>query len=174
MASTLLSNPINQRRLRAFRANRRSYWSLWLFLFLFFFSLLAELISNDKPLLISFDGEFYTPFLVEYSETQFGGEFATEAEYTDPFVKDLIEEKGWILWPMIRYSYDTINYSLSVPAPAPPSTENWLGTDDQGRDVMARLIYGFRISVLFGLCLTIFSSIIGLVFGACVSSLALA
>ncbi|MGA1118250.1 MAG: ABC transporter permease [bacterium] len=166
MASSLLSNPINQRRLRAFRANRRGYWSLWFFLFLFFFSLLAELVSNDKPLLIRFDGEFYTPFLVEYSETQFGGEFATEAEYTDPFVKDLIEEKGWILWPMIRYSYDTINYNLSVPAPAPPSTENWLGTDDQGRDVMARLIYGFRISVLFGLCLTVFSSILGVAFGA--------
>lgn len=161
-----ITNPIVQRRWRAFRANRRGYWSLWAFLLLFGLSLLAELIANDKPLLIQHAGEWYTPFLIEYPETDFGGEFATEAEYTDPYVQELIEADGWILWPLVRYSFDTINYNLSVPAPAPPSAENWLGTDDQGRDVLARLIYGFRISVLFGLCLTIFSSAIGVVFGA--------
>ncbi len=158
--------PLTERRWRNFRTNRRGYWSLWIFAVLFFFSLFAEFIANDKPILVQFDGDWYVPVFVAYPETDFGGVFETEAEYRDPEVQELIEEKGWILWPPIRYSYQTINLDLDVPAPAPPSAENWLGTDDQGRDVVARLIYGFRISVLFGLVLTLFSSIIGVVAGA--------
>ncbi|SCA57153.1 putative oligopeptide transport protein (ABC superfamily, membrane) [Candidatus Terasakiella magnetica] len=160
-------SPLNQRRLDNFKKNRRGYWSLWLFLILFTGSLFAELIANDKPLLISYEDVFYTPFLNEYPETTFGGFFETEAEYRDPEVQALIKEAGgWIIWPLVRYSYDSINYDLTVPTPAPPSAENWLGTDDQGRDVVARLIYGFRISVLFGLILTVASSIIGVAAGA--------
>ena len=158
--------PLSQRRLQAFRANRRGFWALWLFLGLFGLSLFAEFIANDKPLLIRFDGGWYCPVLKTYSETTFGGEFATETDYRDPYVRGLISARGWALWPVIPYSYRTINYDLPVPAPAPPSVENWLGTDDQGRDVMARLIYGFRISVLFGLTLTLFSSVIGVAAGA--------
>ena len=151
-------NPVNRRRWQRFVANRRGYWSLWLFLLLFTVSLGAELLVNDRPLLIAYQGELFCPVLVSYAETDFGGEFATEADYRDPYLVDLIEEKnGWIVWPPIRYYYDTINYELEVPAPSPPSFANWLGTDDQGRDVVARLIYGFRVSVLFGLCLTWFS-----------------
>jgi len=158
--------PVTQRRLANFRRNRRGVWSLWIFAVLFFVTLFAEVIANDKPLLVRFDGAFYSPVLVEYTETTFGGEFLTEADYRDPFVADLINAKGWMVWPLIRYSYDTINYNLKVPAPAPPSTDNWLGTDDQGRDVVARLIYGFRISVLFGLTLTLFSALAGVSIGA--------
>ncbi len=162
-----LISPINQRRWRNFKRNKRGYWSLWIFLFLFIISLFSEFIANDKPLLIEFDGEYLTPVFSFYPETRFGGDFETEADYRDPFVAELIEKKGgWVLWPPIRYSYDTINLDLKVPAPAPPSAENWLGTDDQGRDVVARLLYGFRISVLFGLILTIISSVIGVVAGA--------
>ncbi len=160
-------SPINQRRWRNFCNNRRGYWSLWIFLALFTLSLFAEVIANDRPLLVHHEGKFYTPFLVAYPETTFGGDFETETKYRDPFVADLIAEKGgWMLWPPIRYSYATINLDLPVPAPAPPSADNWLGTDDQGRDVVARLIYGFRISVLFGLILTLASSVIGVVAGA--------
>ncbi len=160
-------SPINQRRLENFKANRRGYWSMILFLGLFVLSLFAEVIANDKPLLISYKGGYFTPFLIEYPETAFGGDFETETDYRDPFVQELIdEEEGWILWPPIRYSYTTINYDLTSPAPSPPDGENWLGTDDQGRDVLARVIYGYRISVAFGLILTILSSIIGVAAGA--------
>src|SRR5690606_11908257 len=160
-------SPINQRRWRNFKANKRGYWSLWVFGVLFFVSLFAEFIANDKPLLLTYEGDVYFPVLVSYPETAFGGEFETEADYRDPFVKDLIHQSGgFMIWPLIEYSYRTINLDLPVPAPAPPSAENWLGTDDQGRDVTARLIYGFRISVLFGLVLTILSSIIGVAAGA--------
>ncbi|MEI6560133.1 MAG: ABC transporter permease [Rhodospirillaceae bacterium] len=158
--------PLTRRRLVNFRANRRGWWSLWLFLGLFGFSLFAEVIANDKPLLIRFDGGWYLPVLTGYPETTWGGEFATETDYRDPFVRTLIEARGWMVWPLIPYSYQTINYDLPVPAPAPPSAANWLGTDDQGRDVAARLIYSFRISVLFGLTLTLFSSVIGVAAGA--------
>ena len=158
--------PLTRRRLLNFRANRRGWWSLWIFLGLFFLSLFAEVIANDKPLLVRYDGGWYLPVLVSYPETAFGGEFATETDFRDPFVVKLIEAKGWMLWPPIRYSYQTINYDLPVPAPAPPSAVNPLGTDDQGRDVLARLIYSFRISVLFGLALTLFSSVIGVAAGA--------
>jgi len=160
-------SPIGRRRWQNFKANKRGYWSTWIFLALFFVTLFAELIANDKPLLLRFDGAYYFPAFVSYTETTFGGDFETEADYRDPFLKDLIAAKnGRIWWPPIRYSYATINLDLPVPAPAPPSADNWLGTDDQARDVMARLIYGFRISVLFGLALTVFSSIVGVIAGA--------
>jgi microcin C transport system permease protein len=154
-----------RRRLANFRANKRGFWSLWIFLVLFVVSLCAEMIANDRPLLVRYDGRFYTPFAIEYPETTFGGVFPTETVYRDPVVRRDIEAKGWILWPPVPFSYDTINYELKVPAPAPPSRVNWLGTDDQGRDLLARLIYGFRTSVLFGLILTVLSSIIGVVAG---------
>ena len=159
-------SPLNQRRWHNFRANRRGWWSLWLFMVLFLLSLAAELVANDKPLLLSFDGDWYFPIVEAYPETTFGGDFETETDYRDPYLIDLVEARGWMLWPPIRYSYQTINYELPVPAPAPPSAENWLGTDDQGRDVAARLIYGFRLSVLFGLILTLVSSVIGIAVGA--------
>ncbi len=159
-------SPINRRRWQQFRANRRGWWSLWIFVVLFALSLGAELLANDKPLLVRYDGRFYFPVLFSYPEVTFGGDFATEAEYRDPFVRELIERNGWMLWPPIPYGPQTINYRLDRPAPTPPSAENWLGTDDQARDVLARLIYGFRISVLFGLALTVFSSLIGIVVGA--------
>ena len=158
--------PVTRRRLSNFRANRRGFWSLWIFVALFGISLFADFIANDKPLLIRYDGDLYLPIFVSYPETIFGGDFPTEADYRDPFVVELIEEKGWVIWPLVTYSYSTIVYDLPSPAPSPPTAENWLGTDDQGRDVVARLIYGFRISVLFGLTLTILSSIVGVVAGA--------
>ncbi len=159
-------SPLTRRRLASFRANRRGNWSLWIFGILFGLSLLAEVIANDRPLLVRFDGGFYVPILRTYPETTFGGAFPTEAVYRDPAVIALIREKGWLVWPPIPFRYDTINYDLPVPAPAPPSRVNWLGTDDQGRDLAARLIYGFRISVLFGLTLTLLSSVIGIAAGA--------
>ncbi|HJN25262.1 MAG TPA: ABC transporter permease [Rhodospirillales bacterium] len=162
----LTITPLTRRRLANFRANRRGYWSLWLFLGLFVASLFAELIANDRPILIGFEDTLYYPVFIDYPETTFGGFLETTTEYADPEVREMIEEKGWIIWPLVRFSYDTVNYELKVPAPAPPSELNWLGTDDQGRDVAARLIYGFRISVLFGLTLTLISSIIGVGAGA--------
>ncbi|MEZ7852951.1 MAG: ABC transporter permease [SAR324 cluster bacterium] len=158
--------PITRRRLQHFSSNRRGYWSLWIFLILFFISLFAEGVANDKPLLVIFGERFIFPVFETIPETEFGGEFATETEYRDEFVRDLIEKKGKIYWSLIPYSYDTINYNLPSAAPSAPNAENWLGTDDQGRDVVARLIYGFRISVLFGLVLTILSSILGVAAGA--------
>jgi len=149
-----------------FRSNRRGFWSLWIFLGLFTITLFAEFVSNDKPLLVRYDSHFYFPIFYEYPETVFGGFLPTEADYRDPEVAELIRAKGWMVFPIVPYSYDTINYNLPVPAPAPPSRDNWLGTDDQGRDVVARLIYGFRISVLFGLILTLLSSIVGVTAGA--------
>ena len=157
-------SPLNRRRLANFKANRRGHISFWIFCFLFFFSLFVEFIANDKPLLIYYDGEFFFPVFKSYPETRFGGEFPSETDYRDQYIVGLIEEKGWMIWPPIPYSYDTIVFGL--PAPAPPSEQNWLGTDDQSRDVVARLIYGFRISVLFGLVLTFFSMIIGVSAGA--------
>jgi microcin C transport system permease protein len=159
-------SPITQRRLSQFKANKRGYWSFWIFLVLLTLCLCAEFIANDKPLLMQYDGKLYTPVFNAYPETTFGGDFETEADYRDPFVQDLINEKGWMFWPPIRFSYDTINYDLPQPAPSPLTTDNILGTDDQGRDVAARVIYGFRISVLFGLALTIISSIVGITAGA--------
>ncbi len=157
---------VNRQRWDAFKRNRRGYWSLWLFLLLFFVTLGAEFIANDRPLLVRYEGQFFAPVFVDYPETAFGGEFETATRYRDPYVMELIAAKGWMLWPPIPFSYNTINYDLPQPAPSPPSKTNWLGTDDQGRDVMARVIYGFRISVLFGLTLTILSSLIGVMAGA--------
>lgn len=159
-------SPITQRRLAQFKANKRGYWSFWIFSVLLVLCIGAEFIANDKPLLLKYDGDFYAPIFQNYPETTFGGDFETEADYRDPYVMELIEDKGWMIWPMIRFSYDTINYNLPSPAPTGLTTENILGTDDNGRDVAARVIYGFRISVLFGLALTIISSIIGITAGA--------
>ncbi|BAT58177.1 inner membrane ABC transporter permease protein YejE [Variibacter gotjawalensis] len=183
-------SPINRRRWESFKANRRGYWSFWIFLVLFIVSLGAELIANDKPFYVRYDGNSYFPIFKTYTETTFGGDFETGADYRDPFLQKLIAEKnGFMLWPPIRYSYSTHNLDLPTPAPSPPTwmlseeqckavaekkgvsgcsglEKNWLGTDDQGRDVVARILYGFRISILFGLTLTIVSSIVGVAAGA--------
>lgn len=159
-------SPLNQRRWNNFRANRRGYWSLWIFVALFIVTLFAELVANDKPILVNYQNELYFPVVKAYPETTFGGTFVTTADYRDPYVQELINAKGWMVWPLIRFNHQTINYDLTVPTPAPPSADNWLGTDDQGRDVLARLIYGFRISILFALALTIASTIIGVIAGA--------
>jgi microcin C transport system permease protein len=158
--------PLTARRIRNFSASRRGIWSLWIFLALFLFTLPAEFIANDKPLLLRYDGSFYLPILKQYPETTFGGEFETEADYKDPYVTGLIQEKGWIVWPLIPFSYYTVVTNLPGAAPSPPSVQNWLGTDDQARDVVARIIYGFRISVLFGLILTAIATVIGVAAGA--------
>jgi microcin C transport system permease protein len=158
--------PLTRRRIAQFKANKRGYWSLWIFSFLLILALSANIIANSKPIIVSFQSSLYFPVLKSYPETVFGGDFETEADYRDPYIQELIEKDGWILWPPIRYSYDTINYDLPSPAPSAPTSDNLLGTDDQGRDVLARVIYGFRVSVLFGLALTIFSSLIGVMAGA--------
>jgi microcin C transport system permease protein len=187
---SLAMSPLNRRRWQNFKANRRGYWAFWIFMVLFVISLFAEFIANDKPFYVRFEGRSYFPVFVNYPETTFGGDFETAADYRDPYLQKLIAEKGgFMLWPPIRYSYNTHNLDLPTPAPSPPTwmlTEeqckqvverkglsgcrdleyNWLGTDDQGRDVAARLIYGFRLSVLFGLALTVVSSIIGVAAGA--------
>ncbi len=158
--------PLTKRRLAQFRNNRRGFYSLWLFLVLFALTLGAELIANDKPIIIKYDNKIYFPIIKMLPETTFGGDFETEADYRDSYVQDLIRrQNGWMVWPPIRFSYDTINFESGKPAPAAPDRMNWLGTDDQGRDVLARLIYGFRISILFGFALTIFSSIAGVILG---------
>jgi microcin C transport system permease protein len=183
-------SPIAKRRWRNFRSNRRGYISFWTFTILFIVSLFAEFVANDKPIYVNFEGRSYFPVFFTYPETTFGGDFETAANYRDPFLQNLIAEKGGkMIWPPIRYSYNTHNLDLPTPAPSKPTwmlTEkecqavveskklsgcrdleyNWLGTDDQGRDIVARLIYGFRLSVLFGLTLTIISSIIGVAAGA--------
>jgi len=157
--------PLTRRRIDNFKANKRGFWSLWIFLFLFVASLFAEFIANDRPLLVQYEGAWYLPIFRNYPETAFGGFLPTEADYRDPAVTQMINEKGWIVWPVIPFSYNSIT-SAPGPYPAAPSGTDWLGTDDQGRDVLARLIYGFRVSVLFGLALTLFSSIIGVAAGA--------
>jgi microcin C transport system permease protein len=159
-------SPINRRRIENFKANRRGYWSAWIFLTLFLLSLFAEVVANDRPLIVRYEGHLYFPVLRFYSEKTFGGDFQTEADYRDPYITDLIEKKGWILWPPVPYGPNTHIANLPSPAPSPPSAKNWLGTDDQARDVVARIIYGFRISVLFGLVLTVLSSVIGVMAGA--------
>lgn len=157
--------PMTRRRWHQFRANSRGYWSAILFTIIFFVTLPAEFIANDRPLLVTYDGSWYFPILREYPETTFGGDFETEADYQDPFVVDKINEKGSMIWPPIPYSYKTIITNLPGPAPSPPSAENWLGADDQARDVVARLIYGFRISVAFGFALTAIGTVIGIIAG---------
>ncbi|MCB1425041.1 MAG: ABC transporter permease [Zhengella sp.] len=182
-------SPLNQRRWQNFKANRRGYWSLWIFLVLFVVTLMAEFVANDKPVLVSYKGEILSPVLVDYPEEKFGG-FLAITDYRDPVIQEEIEANGWMLWPPIRYNYRTVNREIPEAAPAKPSwmytpeercsqfvdgvddpncnmgNWNWLGTDDQARDVLARVIYGFRISVLFGLTLTLFSAVIGVSAGA--------
>ena len=158
-------SPLSQRRIENFRSNKRGFYSAIIFVFLFVITIFAEFIANDKPILVVFDNKFYFPVIEKIPETFFGGEFETESDYKDPFVQKLINNNGFFVMPLIEYSYDTINYDLKVPSPSSPTFENLLGTDDQGRDVLARLIYGFRISVFFGLILTFLSSFIGIVIG---------
>ena len=182
-------SPLNKRRWQNFKSNRRGYWSFWIFMVLFLVSLFAELIANDRPFFIKFDGHAFWPAFVSYPETAFGGDFETAANYRDPYLQKLLDEKNaFVVWPLIRFSYDTLIRDLPTPVPSKPTwllkeadckgvvqakglrgcrdlEYNWLGTDDQGRDVLARVIYGFRISVLFGLALTIFSSAVGIAAG---------
>ena len=158
-------SPLTIRRVKNFRSNKRGFYSAIVFGTLFFATIFAEFIANDKPILVVFENKIHFPIFEKISENYYGGEFETEADYKDPFVRDLIEENGFLLMPFVEYSFDTINYDLKVPSPSPPSLENLLGTDDQGRDVLARLIYGFRISVFFGLILTFLSSFIGIIIG---------
>ncbi len=160
-------SPITRRRLAIFRQNRRGFWSFWLFAVLFGASLFAEFIANDRPLLIRFNDGWYVPVLQDYSEDAFGADFLpTEADYTDPDVQRAINAHGWMIWPLVPYSFGTIVKNLPSPAPSPPTWQNPLGTDDQARDVLARVIYGFRLSVVFGFVLTIFSSAVGIAAGA--------
>ena len=159
-------NPIARRRWANFRANRRGYWSLWIFSVLFVLTLFAELVANDKPILVYYDGGLYAPVFKAYPETAFGGDFLTEADYRDPVVAALIRAKGGMIWPPVPFSHVTVAWDLPVPAPSPPDAVHWLGTDDQARDMVARLIYGFRISVLFGFVLTVVSAVIGVAAGA--------
>jgi len=157
---------LNQQRWQRFRHHRRGYWSLWIFLFIFVLSLCAELVANDKPLLVHYQHRWYAPLFFNYSETDFGGDFATAADYQDPWLQQRLEKAGWALWAPIRFGANTLNFASQVPFPSPPSRQNWLGTDANGGDVLARLLYGLRISLLFGLLLTLFSSVIGIVIGA--------
>ncbi len=160
-------SPLTRRRLAAFRANRRGVACLWIFLVLFTTSLFAEFVANDRPLVMQYRGAWYFPVVANYPGTEFGPDFLpTETDYTDPAVKAAIRAHGWMLWPLIPFHYDTIVNNLPSPAPSPPTWQNWLGTDDQARDVLARVIYGFRISVLFGFTLTILSSVVGIAAGA--------
>ncbi|EES89263.1 ABC transporter permease [Helicobacter canadensis] len=154
------------RHYHTFKANKKAFYSLWIFLAIFIISLNAEFIANDKPLYIRYDNQNYFPIFKNYPETTFGGDFESEANYNDPYLRDLINQKGFLIMPLIPYSYDTIIYTLPSPAPTPPSLLNPLGTDDLGRDVVARLLYGLKTSILFAFILTFFSSIIGLVVGA--------
>jgi microcin C transport system permease protein len=156
-----------QRAWRRFKSNKRGYFSLWIFAVLFGLSLFAEALSNDKPLIVHYHDTYYFPLFNTYPETIFGGDFVTETDYLDPFIrKQLKEGDNWAIYPLNPYSYDTINYFSNYPNPAPPSAQNVLGTDDRGRDVLARLIYGFRISVLFGLVLTVIGTVMGILAGA--------
>jgi microcin C transport system permease protein len=159
------SMTLRARRWRQFRSNRRGWYALWFFLFIFTLSLGAELIANDKPILVHYQGALYFPVFKSYPETTFGGFFDTEGDYTDPYLQELIEEEGWMLWPPVRYHYRTHKRNLKGAAPTSPDRENWLGTDDQGRDLFARLLYGFRVSVLFGLLLTLLCSVMGVLVG---------
>ena len=157
----------NSPQWKRFKSNRLGYWSLWIFIALFVASLFAEMIANDRPLLVRYKGEFYVPIVKDYSEKTFGGDFPTPTDYLDPDIKKTFSKPGnWAIYPLITYRYDTLNYFAQEPNPASPSRDNWLGTDDRGRDVLARLIYGFRLSVLFGLSLTILGVGLGVVSGA--------
>ncbi len=156
-----------QRAWQRFKRNRRGYVSLWIFTFAVAVSLLAEVLSNDRPLIVQYKGEFYFPLVNSYPEKTFGGDFETPTDFLDPFIEQSIREgENWAIYPLNRYSFNSLNYFAPSPNPAPPSSVNWLGTDDRGRDVLARLLYGFRVSVLFGLALTAIGVVLGIVMGA--------
>lgn len=159
-------NPITQRRWQQFKANRRGYYSFITFICLFFITLFADFIANDKPLIVYYKGDIYFPVLKSYPERTFGGTFDTATNYRDPFVKNLIEPNGWMLWAPVKFGPGTVNYQLPTPAPSAPTSENIFGSDDQGRDIFTRLLYGFRVSILFGLSLTLGASLIGIFAGA--------
>ena len=159
-------SPIMQARLQRFKQNRLGFYCLIIFVMIYCLSLVAELVANDRPILLKYDQSYYFPIFKDYPETEFGGVFETTADYKDPVVQQLIDDKGWAVWPMIPFSYDTPNYALDVPMPSPPSKQNWLGTDDQGRDVLARILYGLRVSLIFGLALTFFAAVVGVIVGA--------
>jgi len=162
-----MTSTLTQRRWQNFKANRRGYYSLWIFTFLFGLSLFAEFIANDRPIVISYQGHLYFPVLIDYTEADLGGEHEMRADFKDPGVRDMISGEGnWQIWPPIPFRYDTIDYRIETPAPAPPSNRHLVGTDDGAKDTMARLIYGFRLSVLFGLVLTALASVIGITVGA--------
>lgn len=160
-------NTVTARRWANFKSNRRGYWSLWIFLVLFGLSLFAEFIANDRPIVMQIDGRWYFPVLIDYTEMELGGEHGLLADYRDPYVTELISgPSNWQIWPPVPFRYDTIDYRIEGPAPAPPSARHLLGTDDGAKDTLARLIYGFRLSVAFGLALTILASCIGIAVGA--------
>jgi len=158
-------SPVNQRRIELFRANRRGYYSFWVFSALFLLSLGAEFIANDKPIMFSYAGELHFPVMFSYPETALGGVLETEAEYRDPYVAALIEADGWALWPPLRFAHDTIDYTYTV-TPSPPDAQHILGTDGLGTDVFAKLLYAFRLSVLFGIGMTVITAAIGVTVGA--------
>ncbi|MGE8312368.1 MAG: ABC transporter permease, partial [Pseudomonas protegens] len=163
----LTLSPLARRRFDRFKKNRRGWWSLWLFIGLFILTLGGELIANDKPLVVSYQGSLYFPVLKRYTEQEFGGQLPFQADYRSDYVQQLIrKDGGWLLFPPVPFSEDTPNYDLTQPAPSPPSKVNWLGTDDQARDVLARVIYGARVSILFALALTAISALIGIAAGA--------
>ncbi len=160
-------NPLWRRRWLKFKANRRGYYSLLIFSIFFIISLFAEFVSNDKPFLAYYKGKLYHPIFIEYPETTFGGDFETETDYLDPYILDKLQKEGnWVLFPPNRHSFSSINLELDQPVPSSPNRENYFGTDDRGRDVLARLIYGFRLSVLFGFALTAIGTLIGIIAGA--------
>jgi microcin C transport system permease protein len=160
-------SPLNQRRWANFKANRRGYYSLWIFLALFGTSLFAEFIANDRPIVMRHDGQLFVPVLFNYTEADIGGRHEIRIDFRDEYVQQLLAEGGgWSVWPLIPFRYDTINYQIEQPAPAPPSRQHLLGTDDGAKDTLARLIYGFRLSVAFGLALTVLASGIGIAVGA--------
>lgn len=166
IAKLFNTNSVRVRQWQRFKANKLGFYSLILFAFIFLASMLVEFIANDKPLMVRYDGNTYFPAMKAYPETTFGGVFETETEYRDPAVQDLINAKGYAVWPLVPFADQTANLAVQEPFPSPPSAQNWLGTDDQGRDVLARILYGFRISILFGLGLTIAGSLIGIFLGA--------
>lgn len=161
-----MHNPLWQQKIQTFKNNRRAYYSLIIFVFLFTASLFAELIANDKPLLVQYQSQWYFPVFKDYPETTFGGDFESSTDYKDHYIQQLIEQNGFLLWPIIPYRYNTHALDLDTPAPSKPDNKHWLGTDDQARDVLARVIYGFRISVLFAILLTLGCSVIGIFVGA--------
>lgn len=159
-------SPVMQQRLARFKQNRLGFICLIVFAVIFVLAIFSELIANDKPLVVKYQQSYYFPVIQSYPETTFGGVFETETDYKDPAVQQLIDRDGWALWPVIPFSYQTPNLELAVPVPSPPSQQNWLGTDDQGRDVLARILYGLRVSLLFGFALTLCAAFIGILIGA--------